>query len=448
MSAELVLFLVVAIVAIFSAASMLVSRNAVHSALFLVVNFLCVAFFYLMLNAPFLAAIQVTVYAGAIMVLFMFVIMLLGADKLGGQIGKFPWVAPVAVGVTTVILLISYWAISQSQVGLLKPVAPAPRISFLHAIPDAPAVDLYLNDLKVASNVSFEAAQPFVEAKAGDYNLLVFAACTEVDATKCADPIATGAAPVAAVPAKLESGKSIKFIIGGSLTTGVQLIPVDLDLTTLADDNTTRVTVVNALNGEAVTVTELLPPQQAGIFDQNRSTSPKITAERTANFAENLAFGAVSETKVVPVGTYEFAFARGTERITVLRDMLFKPKTHELLVLAPGLTAGDTVLRPTVIRFADAPIRTAEAFGSPQQIGLELLGPFVLPFELVSLLLLAALVGAIMLTREETVKRSRERLVVSPAIRHMNRRIAETTKGAEIPGAVSASSAGAETSAD
>src|SRR5947208_16812166 len=95
MSIELVIFIILAAVAIFSAAFMLVSRNAVHSALFLVLNFMCVAFFYLMLNAPFLAMIQVTVYAGAIMVLFMFVIMLLGAAKLGSETPRYPWM-PIA----------------------------------------------------------------------------------------------------------------------------------------------------------------------------------------------------------------------------------------------------------------------------------------------------------------------------------------------------------------
>ena len=70
---ELVIFLIVGAVAIFSAVMMLVSENAVHSALFLILNFACVAFFYLMLEAAFLAMIQIAVYAGAIMVLFMFV---------------------------------------------------------------------------------------------------------------------------------------------------------------------------------------------------------------------------------------------------------------------------------------------------------------------------------------------------------------------------------------
>ncbi len=61
---------------------MLISENAIHSALFLILNFACIAFFFLMLNAPFLAMVQITVYAGAIMVLFLFVIMLLGAERV------------------------------------------------------------------------------------------------------------------------------------------------------------------------------------------------------------------------------------------------------------------------------------------------------------------------------------------------------------------------------
>ena len=52
-----------------------------HAALFLIVNFFCLAVFYLILGAPFLFAVQIIVYAGAIMVLFLFVIMLLGVDR-------------------------------------------------------------------------------------------------------------------------------------------------------------------------------------------------------------------------------------------------------------------------------------------------------------------------------------------------------------------------------
>jgi len=78
--ADLILFWVFAPISVASAIGMLVMRNAVHSALFLIVNFFCLALFYLVLGATFLFAVQIIVYAGAIMVLFLFVIMLLGVD--------------------------------------------------------------------------------------------------------------------------------------------------------------------------------------------------------------------------------------------------------------------------------------------------------------------------------------------------------------------------------
>jgi NADH-quinone oxidoreductase subunit J len=78
----IVLFILIAAVAIGASIGMLVSRNAVYSALFLVLNFGSVAVLYVTLGAPFIAMAQVTVYAGAIMILFLFVIMLLGAERL------------------------------------------------------------------------------------------------------------------------------------------------------------------------------------------------------------------------------------------------------------------------------------------------------------------------------------------------------------------------------
>jgi len=97
MTPELILFFALAVVAIGSAVMMLLSRNAVHSALYLVANFAVVAVFFLMLGAPFIAMAQVTVYAGAIMVLFLFVIMLLGADMLRQPSQALPWQVPIAV---------------------------------------------------------------------------------------------------------------------------------------------------------------------------------------------------------------------------------------------------------------------------------------------------------------------------------------------------------------
>ncbi|HEX9696301.1 MAG TPA: NADH-quinone oxidoreductase subunit J [Actinomycetota bacterium] len=74
------IFWIVAPISLGSAIAMLMARNTVHAAMLLVVNFFTLAVFYVVQNADFLAAVQVIVYAGAIMVLFLFVIMLIG-DK-------------------------------------------------------------------------------------------------------------------------------------------------------------------------------------------------------------------------------------------------------------------------------------------------------------------------------------------------------------------------------
>lgn len=81
MTINLILFFSVAVIAIVSALGMLFSANAIYAALYLIVNFAAVAVIYLLLDAPFIAVAQIAVYAGAIMVLFLFVIMLLGAER-------------------------------------------------------------------------------------------------------------------------------------------------------------------------------------------------------------------------------------------------------------------------------------------------------------------------------------------------------------------------------
>jgi NADH-quinone oxidoreductase subunit J len=83
MTLNLILFLALAAIAVLSALGMLLSRNAIYAVLYLIVNFASVAVLYLLLHAPFIAIVQVTVYAGAIMVLFLFVIMLLSAEHTG-----------------------------------------------------------------------------------------------------------------------------------------------------------------------------------------------------------------------------------------------------------------------------------------------------------------------------------------------------------------------------
>jgi NADH-quinone oxidoreductase subunit J len=96
--ADLILFWVFAPISVASGIGMLLMRNAVHAALFLVVNFFCLAIFYLILGAPFLFAVQIIVYAGAIMVLFLFVIMLLGVDRTEDlREQRLPFQRPAAI---------------------------------------------------------------------------------------------------------------------------------------------------------------------------------------------------------------------------------------------------------------------------------------------------------------------------------------------------------------
>jgi NADH-quinone oxidoreductase subunit J len=98
-------FWVFAPIAIGSAVAMLVMRNVVHAALFLVLNLGCVAVMYLLLDAPFLFAVQLIIYAGAIMVLFLFVIMLLGVDSADVRTERLFLQRPLAIVLAGAFLL-------------------------------------------------------------------------------------------------------------------------------------------------------------------------------------------------------------------------------------------------------------------------------------------------------------------------------------------------------
>lgn len=121
----MILFLLCAVVAVVTGIAMITVRNSVHSALFLVVNFFCLAILYLTLNAELLAAMQIIVYAGGIMVLFLFVITLLNpgreeeADRL-----RFQRPAAVALGLG-LLLEIAVLFRSQTVRDTLGPFPPA-----------------------------------------------------------------------------------------------------------------------------------------------------------------------------------------------------------------------------------------------------------------------------------------------------------------------------------
>lgn len=100
---EQILFFFFAIVAIAAGIGLIASRNPVASALWLVLNLFCIAALYITLNAQFIGVIQILVYAGAIMVLFLFVIMLLNLAALPG-LRTIDWKLTTAFLLAMVIL--------------------------------------------------------------------------------------------------------------------------------------------------------------------------------------------------------------------------------------------------------------------------------------------------------------------------------------------------------
>ncbi|MGV3719442.1 MAG: NADH-quinone oxidoreductase subunit J [Actinomycetota bacterium] len=97
MNPGLIVFWILAAISVLTAVGVVLHRNPIRSALLLVLNFVCLAIFYVFLNAQVLAALQILVYAGAIMVLFLFVIQLL---NLGGELNPTdPLVGQRLVGV-------------------------------------------------------------------------------------------------------------------------------------------------------------------------------------------------------------------------------------------------------------------------------------------------------------------------------------------------------------
>ncbi|HLJ55278.1 MAG TPA: NADH-quinone oxidoreductase subunit J [Chthonomonadaceae bacterium] len=123
MTPKLIVFAILAFVSVVSAVWMISTRNPVRSALFLVVTFLTMAVFYLTLGAQFIAAVQVIVYAGAIMVLFLFVIMLLnlGAPQALREPGGLQRPAAILLGAVFLgALFLSPTLLSMTS----KPLAP------------------------------------------------------------------------------------------------------------------------------------------------------------------------------------------------------------------------------------------------------------------------------------------------------------------------------------
>jgi NADH-quinone oxidoreductase subunit J len=100
-----VIFFIFAALALAGALGVVLARNPVHSALLLVVTLVSVAVFFIQQQAHLLAAVQVIVYAGAIVVLFLFVIMLLGVDKEETLEEPLPFQRPAALALGLIVVV-------------------------------------------------------------------------------------------------------------------------------------------------------------------------------------------------------------------------------------------------------------------------------------------------------------------------------------------------------
>lgn len=109
-------FYVLAIAAVGSALGVVLNRNAVYSMLSLILNLLMLAFFFLMLGGIFVATIQVLIYAGAVMVLFLFVVTMLAPNQSDTSgVDRLRWQWGPAVGLAIILTgAISYAAVNGS----------------------------------------------------------------------------------------------------------------------------------------------------------------------------------------------------------------------------------------------------------------------------------------------------------------------------------------------
>jgi NADH:ubiquinone oxidoreductase subunit 6 (subunit J) len=382
MSIEVVLFILVGGLAVAAATMMLLSENAVHSALFLIVNFICVAFLYLTLDAPFLAMVQIAVYAGAIMVLFLFVIMLLGTTKdVADPNRPLKWLPRAVLPLAGVLLLVSSVAFIEGAIDDQEPAVDQPMLRVLHSAPDFPNADFYANGELIAEDISFQEATDFLTLDAGEYSLSINPAGDE----------ASLAIPLGSVV--LEAGMTQTIIAYGE-TLLPQMAMIGDDLSTTEDRRSGRVMVFNAYTGlEAVS-----------LIRTDSDFRVPADPERRRFVIESLPTGSASDPIELTEGTPHWAFVDPSDPENILfrlRDLEIERGNANLIVISGDRLGIDDTLRPVafeILRPTDA------AFGSPRAIGETLFITYLLPFQMLALLLLAAMVGAIILTQRAGLK--------------------------------------------
>ena len=418
------LFLVVSFVAVLAAGMMLTRQNAVHSALFLIVNFGCVAFLYLMLDAPFLAMVQVTVYTGAIMVLFLFVIMLLGAETTTDTSGRMRWLGFAGTAVAIALLLIFAFPLASNMLSDERAEQPDARaqVRVINAIPGGEAQTFTVMDMgremtlgdTVRGNVLFDAAAEsaedmrldgvtyefgrestggYDEVAAGDYTVIVGVAGPEFESA----PIFSQSRMLAP-----DSAHSVLFFLN---TEGL------VDVTVLEDDISApavgkmRLTLFNAVTDKRVSLVDVGQYTTRGTLCDD-SACGSLIPHRV--LIEQLPAGGHISLEL-EAGSYNLAFVDAEQN--VLRTLADYQAERGLIetrvfVREPGIPGSQPSYRAAVFNAIGAP-----AFGSPESVGQVLFIDYVLPVMLVGMLLLVALIGVIVLARPDALAQAERRRI-------------------------------------
>ncbi len=131
------LFIFFGALAIGCALAMVAQRNPLYSAISLIGVFISLACLYVMLAAPFIAAVQVIVYAGAIMVLVVFVIMLLNVEEEERRRPRLRFLVPLAVGLAAILIAEVAFILVTVQEFRVTPATGAGDVGLTHSIGSA-----------------------------------------------------------------------------------------------------------------------------------------------------------------------------------------------------------------------------------------------------------------------------------------------------------------------
>ncbi len=418
------LFLAVSFVAVLAAAMMLTRRNAVHSALFLIVNFGCVAFLYLMLDAPFLAMVQVTVYTGAIMVLFLFVIMLLGAETTTDTSGRMRWLGLAGSAVAILLLLIFAFPIASD---MLSDESPAPldgraRLRVINAVPGGDGAEFTVMEMGFAmplvgtlsANVALDAldeAMPDKRIDGVEYNdpREAIRAYRELDAGAYTIAVGVDDGSYASGPffskdlaLAAESATSLVIYENAEDLIDVAVLTDDLSAPALGK---MRLTLFNAVTDRQVSLVEV------GQYTDRRSLCDDASCNSLIPHRVVIAELPAGQHTSIELGEGSYNLAFVDQDQTVLRTLANYQADRGLietrvLVREPGIPGSQPSYRAAVYNAMGAP-----AFGSPEAVGHVLFIEYVLPVMLVGMLLLVALIGVIVLARPDALAQAERRRI-------------------------------------